>query len=55
MSCPAAANRLLQIGVPATIEHSESVEKSGSEKYVAEAVQVIFIYLFILFYEIFET
>jgi len=39
LSCPAAANRLLHIGVPANVEHSTSYEKTGAEKYVAETVQ----------------
>lgn len=42
MSCPAAANRLLQIGVPATIEHSvkRSSEPVNNAKHVAETVQI---------------
>ncbi|KAK9764425.1 Vacuolar protein-sorting-associated protein 28 [Basidiobolus ranarum] len=40
LSCPAAANRLLKIGVPATIEHATSGhDPSKSAKYVAETVQ----------------
>ncbi|KAL1914377.1 uncharacterized protein VTP21DRAFT_8957 [Calcarisporiella thermophila] len=41
LECPAAANRLLKIGVPATIEHAAESgrDPSRSAKYVAETVQ----------------
>ncbi|KAL7753870.1 Vacuolar protein-sorting-associated protein 28 [Sorochytrium milnesiophthora] len=40
LSCPLAVNRLLRIGVPATVEHSSgSHDPHKSAQYVAEAVQ----------------
>lgn len=40
-SCPAAIKRLMEIGVPATIEHATTnTTSSSSAKYVAEAVQI---------------
>ncbi|TPX60499.1 hypothetical protein SpCBS45565_g07473 [Spizellomyces sp. 'palustris'] len=39
LSCPAATRRLLEVGVPATVEHA-SVEGSSGAKHVAETVQV---------------
>lgn len=43
LECPAAAKRLLEIGVPATTEHTTHVANSSSSaKYVAQTVQVRF-------------
>ncbi|TPX35786.1 hypothetical protein SmJEL517_g01919 [Synchytrium microbalum] len=41
LSCPAAVNRLLEIGVPATVEHGSGSNSQGmqSAKYVAETTQ----------------
>jgi len=41
LSCPAATNRLLTTGVPATVEHSvnQGPERNQNEKYVAETTQ----------------
>ncbi|EGF76948.1 hypothetical protein BATDEDRAFT_27998 [Batrachochytrium dendrobatidis JAM81] len=40
LTCPAAVKRLLEIGIPATVEHAtESVSSNNSARYVAEAVQ----------------
>jgi ESCRT-I complex subunit VPS28 len=39
MNCPAATKRLLEIGVPATVEHSVN-DITTSAKNVAETVQV---------------
>jgi ESCRT-I complex subunit VPS28 len=39
MNCPAAVKRLVEIGVPATVEHSVN-EMQNSAKNVAESVQV---------------
>ncbi|TPX40017.1 hypothetical protein SeLEV6574_g06849 [Synchytrium endobioticum] len=41
LSCPAAVNRLLEIGVPATVEHGTGRTTPGmpSAKYVAETTQ----------------
>ncbi|KAI8816405.1 vacuolar protein sorting-associated [Fimicolochytrium jonesii] len=41
LSCPAATRRLLEIGVPATIEHAttDTTGSAGSAKFVAETVQ----------------
>ena len=42
MNCPAAFKRLLEIGVPATIEHSVGISGSTAQtnKIIAETVQV---------------
>ncbi|KAJ3006389.1 Vacuolar protein-sorting-associated protein 28 [Thoreauomyces humboldtii] len=42
LHCPAATRRLLEIGVPATIEHATTSDPSSanSSKHVAETVQV---------------
>eukprot|EP00842_Homolaphlyctis_polyrhiza_P002164 jgi/Hompol1/2949/HPOL_003074-RA len=40
LSCPAATKRLIEIGVPATVEHAtEAVASGASAKHVAETVQ----------------
>ena len=40
MQCPAAANRLLHVGVPATVEHGDTAKKSGGQQlHVAETVR----------------
>ncbi|CEO96083.1 Vacuolar protein sorting-associated protein [Plasmodiophora brassicae] len=40
MQCPAAYKRLIEVGVPATIQHGDNDRPQGShELYVAEAVQ----------------
>ena len=42
MNCPAAFKRLVEIGVPATVEHAVSVSGSAlqTNKIIAETVQV---------------
>ncbi|KAI8921135.1 hypothetical protein PhCBS80983_g03725 [Powellomyces hirtus] len=42
LTCPAATRRLLEIGVPATVEHAttDSTSSGGVAKHVAETVQV---------------
>ncbi|RKO88511.1 VPS28 protein-domain-containing protein, partial [Blyttiomyces helicus] len=42
LSCPAASKRLLEIGVPATVEHAttDTTSSGTSAKYVAETVQI---------------
>ncbi|KAJ3054116.1 Vacuolar protein-sorting-associated protein 28 [Rhizophlyctis rosea] len=42
LSCPAATKRLLEIGVPATVEHAttDTSGMGGSAKYIAETVQL---------------
>ncbi|KAJ3043213.1 calcium calmodulin-dependent protein kinase type 1G [Rhizophlyctis rosea] len=42
LSCPAATKRLLEIGVPATVEHAttDTSTMGGSAKYIAETVQL---------------
>ncbi|KAJ1332611.1 hypothetical protein BSLG_008240 [Batrachochytrium salamandrivorans] len=40
LSCPAATKRLLEIGIPATVEHAaDNAPATSSARYVAEAVQ----------------
>ncbi|PJF17102.1 hypothetical protein PSACC_03090, partial [Paramicrosporidium saccamoebae] len=39
--CPAAVHRLVEVGVPATTEHTAAADGSGSlTKHVAETVQI---------------
>eukprot|EP01086_Lenisia_limosa_P000992 TRINITY_DN11777_c0_g1_i1.p1 TRINITY_DN11777_c0_g1~~TRINITY_DN11777_c0_g1_i1.p1 ORF type:complete len:206 (+),score=29.52 TRINITY_DN11777_c0_g1_i1:68-685(+) len=39
LDCPAARNRLLESGVPATVEHGGTATTGNDTRYVAEAVQ----------------
>jgi len=40
MDCPAALNRLLVSGIPATVEHKSASSDSGTAAAVAECVQI---------------
>ena len=54
MNCPAAIKRLVEIGVPATIEHAVTVSGSAAQtnKTIAETVQV---QLYAVVFNLFST